>query len=657
MTALAGWVGQGPADGRTGALLGAAAARGAERVDTVAPSVDGDSWQEGLGCGLGVARRVWEFGPSFSGPVGILHEDDVYVSADASLYYRDDLVRALGDERPRGGTPSHAIAAAYRKWGIGLGKHLEGDFSFLVFDAGSGTVLACRDFAGNRPLYFAETPGGIALASDPRGLLDVPGVDSGYDLHVLAGTAAALLSAAGPDTCFRGIKILPAGHTLTWRAGEGVQLRAHWSPPRWTRPRESFAEAARTLRKLLIDATRERLSLHGTTGVSLSGGWDSPAVFAAAREHVRLRGTEDRIVPVSISYPEGDPGREDEWIQEILDRWGAEAVWLQAYDIPLLSGADGDAADRPLPWAHLYEHWNRALADAVRDAGGRVLLTGYGGDQLFQVSDVYLSDLTWSLRLGQAYREFKAKGGVGFKSFFRWGVMPGMGPTSLALARFLRRGKPLAGYMKRGAPAWIRLEAEGLEGLMEREARHEPTRDLRSRVEAEANWYLTEAMFPRVNAEVTRFALEADVELRSPLYDRRIVEFAATRPWSDRSQGKETKRLLREACRGLVPDAVLAPRPARTGTPLGYLRRALDQELPSLLEDLREEPLHMADLGIVDADQFYRACDRVVASEGSGLELPVMQTLHTELWLRGQEARAASTPTVTPTPETARVSD
>ena len=516
----------------------------------------GDTRREILdidGCRLGIARRAWEFGPAFSGPVGVVREDHISVVADATLYFRDDLLRKLGPEKPRGGTPSHLIAAAYRRWGSNLAAHLEGDFTFVVFDDRERRVVAARDFAGARPLFFAHGDEWLALSSDLRALRALPGVRGEYNLVVLAGAASALLSGAGPGTCYRDIEGLPAGHTLVWQSrgpgqrADGPRLEAHWTPPRWTKTGQSFEDATAELRELLIAATRERLSPHGVTGVSLSGGWDSPAVFGAAREHLRRTGAPGRVVPVSISYPEGDPGREDEIIEQILKFWDSDCVWLDAFDMQLVQTATDDAEARPQPWAHIYEHWNRGLATAVAEADSRVLLSGYGGDQLFQASDVYLSDLTWSLRLPTAYKEWRAKGGQGFKSFFRWGIQPGMGPGLLELARRVRRGAPLADYMQRATPGWIRPELVDEIGLKDEERKHLPTRSIRSRVEAESHWYLTEPMFPRVNAEVARFALESDVELRSPLYDQRIVAFAATRPWRRPHAGQGDEAVA--ACR------------------------------------------------------------------------------------------------------------
>ncbi len=607
------------------------------RRGTVRPTVHGNA------AALGVVRRSWEFSDAFSGPVTAVNEGDLTVVADASLYYTADLLKQLGSERPRGGSPSHRILAAYRKWGSDLAAHLEGDFAFILWDATQETLVASRDFAGARPLFYSQGTAidgshWISLASVSRALLRDARVTEELDVVMVAATAAGVLTDAGPRTSYRDIRWLPAAHTLVWHPRRGVQMSAHWSPPRWRQPTLSFDEAAVELQRLLMEATRQRLSRHGVTGVSLSGGWDSPAVFGAARAVLRDQGLPAEIVPVSISYPEGDPGREDDLIQQIADFWDAQVHWLQSSDIPILDQPAEEARERELPWAHIYEHWNRVMPKVLSSLDARVLLSGYGGDQLFQVSDIYLSDLFWSFRWLQLRKEWVAKNGAGVRRFFKWAIEPGLPGWALTAIKVLRRGRPLTPYINRPFPDWFAPDFPGRDELEADADRHVPPRRFRSAAEAEGYWYLSEAMFPRVNATITTFALEADVEHRAPLYDRRIVEFAATRPWSDRSLGKETKRLLRAASAGLVPAEVLAPRAARTGTTDGYARTAMEAGFPALLEELRKRPLRLAELGIVDADDFDAACERLLSSPHTGLEHPIFLTAQTELWLRGEAA-------------------
>ena len=85
---------------------------------------------------------------------------------------------------------------------------------------------------------------------------------------------------------------------------------------------------------------------------------------------------------------------------------------------------------------------------------------------------------------------------------------------------------------------------------------------------------------------MSTFAREEGVEIRSPLYDRRVIEFALTRPREERSSGVETKKLLRASMRGLLPDSILATRTKRTGVTGGYFGRSMREHLPAMVDEL-----------------------------------------------------------------------
>src|SRR5690606_28981091 len=152
-----------------------------------------------------------------------------------------------------------------------------------------------------------------------------------------------------------------AGHCLVFEPGRPVTVRERWRAPlRTLHRRQPLEDAARELRSLLVDACVERLAPSGPTGVSLSGGWDSPAVYGASQQALRdmeatsMRhgGSPRSVLPVSMSYPEGDPGREDELIDAIVAHWGGQTRWIAVDDVSMFDDPGGSARRRDLPMAH-----------------------------------------------------------------------------------------------------------------------------------------------------------------------------------------------------------------------------------------------------------------------------------------------------------------
>jgi asparagine synthase (glutamine-hydrolysing) len=593
----------------------------------------------GTGATLAVARQPWEMSPSFSGDALVVTEGDISVAADASIYYRDDLRAALARAgvATSGASGSHLILAAYRAWGVKCAEHLEGDFAFVIWNAKTRAVIAARDLSGKRTLYWSQLGDGalLALASTAGGALALPGANRSLNLAVIAETAAGMWGGSA-ETCYESVRVLQGGQTLVRAGGAQVQLHQHWSPPRASsRNAPPFEEAARELRRLLTRATTERLDGEGDTSIWLSGGWDSPAVFAVGANALDVGHQTHKLLPVSISYPEGDPGREDELIRDIAARWNAHVHWLDIQSIPFFDNPAERAAERDEPFAHPFEMWHRSLARGTRATHSRVALEGVGGDQLFQVSEVYLADLFRTGRFPTLAREWRAKGmsGSGFRNFFRWTIQPNLPQPALALARIVRGGRPLVSYLERSLPPWIDSRFARAHSLDERDRVYAPRIAHGSRADRETAWYLSHQYFPRVFGAVSTFARDEGVEIRSPLYDRRVIEFALTRPREERSSGAETKKLLRASMRGLLPDSILAARTKRTGVTGGYFARSMREHLPAMVAATFDHSL-LEDAGVIDAKVFRKSAHEYARGVQSNFAVGLYFTLQAELWLR-----------------------
>ena len=575
---------------------------------------------------------------------------ELIVAADASLYRREELARALAAEGvtaggmaaggiAAGGDGAAALlAAAYQAWGDRAAGRLEGDFAFVVLDRVRRRVVAARDPIGRRALHFAHAGGRLVVASTPDAVVArLPGPRR-LNLAHLAGRAAGLLEAW--DSAYEGVAPLPAGHTLVaeLRADgtAGVpELRRQWMAPTFEQPGEPFAAAADRLRALLERAVAERLDPAAPTAVWLSGGYDSTAVYGAGQAALRAGSPGGPVLAVSMSYPPGDAGREDELIEAAARFWGGGVEWRQVDDAPLFGDAAEGARRRAGPFAHAFEQWMATLARAAVDVGARVVLDGSGGDQLFQVSPVFLADLVRSGRWRAARDQWRAMGlgGAGWRRFARAGVLPLLPDGALRLAGLLRGGRSIRGVRAGIVPAWIRPERRG--ELMARLELRLPRRRGESESARESRWYFETSYSAAVFAEQRAIARRAGVEVRSPLLDRRIVELAATRPREERAGGGETKRLLRQASRGLLPEGLLATRRSRTGTTSHYYRRALLRELPAVAASVLEGSV-LAALDVLEPTAFRSAVERYRRGGDAELGAALFATAQAEFWIRAR---------------------
>lgn len=632
IVAAAGPWSEGAATARVRLALGTLGAYGAE------PARVGSAATGRVDAALAAVAHDWERTLRLGTAEVVVH-GALTVAADATLHHRADLCRALGVPATPPPTDAMLAALAYARWGEDGFARLEGDFALVLWDAAAGRLVAARSFTGSRALYVTRSADGVVVATTVEALLADPRVPRTLDRAAIAAVAAGLWGHA-PRTAYAAIDEVPAGHRLTWDVPHGVRTAPFWHPgDDILMDRAPLDTAAEALRALLVDAVRERLAPEGPTALSLSGGWDSTAVGGAAT--VALGAADAaRLRPVSISYPAGDPGREDELIQDVVAHWGIRTRWLDVDDITLLPDPGARAAVRSLPFAHLYEEWNRALALGARAEGARVMLDGVGGDQLFQVSDILLSDLFGRGRWLELARQWKARGGRGLANVWRWAVKPALPPVIPRVIARVRGLPPPTDHLHRRAPFWVR--ADGLEatGVLAREAAAAPALPRRSRVLAETHAYLRYAFFARVMAALRGFALEEGVALRSPLLDDRVVRFAARRPWSERSDGRETKILLRRAMRGLLPAHVLAPRPHRTGVTSAYFLRQLRGPARADVEAMLAVP-RLAEWGLVDATLLRRAWEHVLRHDDDETGARLFFTLQADLWTRAHDDAAA----------------
>lgn len=623
-------------DAQVARMLGRMASRGSAHASV---------WREG-GVVLAVSRNEWELGPGFSGPALVVQDGDLIVAADASIYYRDDLSRklAVSGVQPKGSTPSHLILAAYKAFGEKCPEILEGDFAFVIWDRKTRKLFCSRDYTGLRPLFYAELSGSLVIASTIGGVVEHPSCSAELNLPAIAVDAGALIFSGSLETCYSGVFTVQAGSSLSRTGTDPVRLALWWNPTRSEPLRSaSIDEAAEELTRLLGIAVTERADPSGATAIWLSGGSDSTAVFAAG--HTALKRTSDggRLRPVSLSFPDGESDRDDDRISAIATMWNVPVNWIKVAAIPILDASlSSGSVNRDEPYAHLYEQVVRVLARGCRDVNSRIALNGHGGDFLFQVSPVYLADLLSRGRVIKLLRDWKAMHIPSRRAhhFFEWAVQPLLSDRSRAVLGRIRR-RHLRGYFERSIPIWMRTPFARANNLEERAREGSPRTSGNSRAAYETYWYLTQPSFPRINGLIAESALAEGVEMRIPLYDRRVIDLALSRPIAERNSSGEQKLLLRRAMRGLLPVEVLQRTPVKKGTLVGYLSASMRSALLSLNDALRSPML--GELGIVNPATLERAAGVFARRpDDSFLGEQLFATIQTELWLQARSNRMTS---------------
>jgi asparagine synthase (glutamine-hydrolysing) len=157
---------------------------------------------------------------------------------------------------------------------------LRGMFAFAIWDRADRTLFMARDHLGQKPLFYADSPGGFTFGSEIKAILaataDAPRVDLQTLWH-----HTSLRFCPGDRTLFEGIRKLPPGHRLWLSPGEPPRIERYWSLS-FHREKPSFEEAVERCDRLLADSVRAHLLADVPVGAFLSGGVDSSTVAALA---------------------------------------------------------------------------------------------------------------------------------------------------------------------------------------------------------------------------------------------------------------------------------------------------------------------------------------------------------------------------------------
>src|SRR6266481_999186 len=181
-------------------------------------------------------------------------------------------------------TDSETILHLYEERGLDFVSALEGDYAIALWDADREQLVLARDRAGVKPLYFYQQNGRFIFASEIKAILEHPAVTPEVNEEALYHYLTFVTTPA-PQTLFRGISKLPAGHLLVVnRRGEAC-LNQYWDAlPPLSPIIRSEQEHQQNILELLRASIKKRMMADVPFGVFLSGGVDSSANVALMSE-------------------------------------------------------------------------------------------------------------------------------------------------------------------------------------------------------------------------------------------------------------------------------------------------------------------------------------------------------------------------------------
>lgn len=489
--------------------------------------------------------------------------------------------------RFRGHSDTEVLLALYLRDGLAMLSRLNGIFAFAIWDQRSQEMLVARDALGVKPLYYAEFSAGFAFASEIKALLPLLGPERALDPDALH-RYMSFLWCPGEGTPLLGVRKLLPGEAMVLRAGHVVR-RWQWFRLPVFGPMQGDMDEATAIRgtlDALRTAVHRQLVADVPVGAFLSGGLDSSAIVALARE---------KVADIRCFTIESSGGTEEGYADDLpyarrvakhlgvrLDIVHIDSARMAADLERMVYQLDEPLAD-PAALNVLY------ISQLARDNGIKVLLSGAGGDDLFT-----------------GYRRHMALGYERLWSGLPAGMLRAAEQFTAGLDQsrplFRRLGKLFSGAGLRGDArianyfVWTResqlqsLYSPAFKATLSAQAATQPMLDflapLQESTPALERMLALEQRFFLADHNLIytdKMSMAAGVEVRVPFLDLDLLAFASRIPARFKQRGAVGKWVLKRAMEPYLPHDVIYRPKTGFGAPL---RRWMRHELRELLGDV-----------------------------------------------------------------------
>lgn len=534
---------------------------------------------------------------------------------NGEVYNHQELRKELEADAThfRGRSDTEVVLQAIEHWGLEAAlPRLNGMFALAIWDRGTHELSLARDRFGKKPLYYGWAGRTLLFGSTLAALRRHPAFDASVDPDALAAYLGFAYVPA-PQTIFRGFRKLPQGSFLRMKApaqGALEQPQSYWDP------RQAAAEALRNpfhgsleeaegaLEGLLSDAVALRMVADVPVGAFLSGGIDSSLVVAL------MKAQGGSVRTFSIGFPE-QGFDEAPYARAVAAHLGTDHTELYVEGeqargvIPALASMyDEPFADSSQIPTYLVSRLARTQVT--------VALSGDGGDEVFAGYDRYRVGQSLAHRFGWVPGPMRSLLGTACEAMpaGAWDRSVGalFGPR-LSARRLRKLGMALrsadfTGQYREMMAYWpdpwalvpgsqrlpdIYSEPEVPGGPMDPVGRMRLL-DLRS--------YLVDDILVKVD----RASMAVSLEVRNPLLDYRVHDFAWSLPGDYLWTPASSKRILRRILHRHVPASLVERPKMGFGVPLGqWLRGPLRPWAEDLLRPASLEAHGLNPLLIRDA--------------------------------------------------------
>jgi asparagine synthase (glutamine-hydrolysing) len=463
-------------------------------------------------------------------------------------------------------TDTEVIVHLYEEYGEAGIEALRGMFAFAIWDQNQKKLLLARDRIGIKPLYYGLTSRSLVFGSEIKAILQDPEVKR----EVLPSTIDRFLTFGylpGEETLLRGIYKLPPGSLMMVKNGK-TEIKQYWDL-HFSSSSVTLQDAEEQLREILEQSVRLHMISDVPVGFLLSGGVDSTAMLSLAS-----RMTDRPISSYTVGFANSGVADERPFARLAAEKYGSEH-----HEISISSKEFADFLPQYV-W-HMEEPVCEPPAVALYYVSKlarnyvKVLISGEGGDEAFAGYQNYRAML-WIERIKRVAGPLT--GGLSRTlsllnkviSWERLGKYLPLFDVPFESYYYSRTSSPFYFFNADYKDIYSSNFCEQIDKQrsllpVARLLSKTGSQDLLSRMlYVDTKTWLPDDLLVKAD----KMTMANSLELRVPLLDHKLLEFAATLPSNFKVRGLTTKYIAKRALAKHIPAEIVERKKA--GFPVPY---------------------------------------------------------------------------------------
>ena len=439
---------------------------------------------------------------------------------------------------------TEVILALYKHKGTDAVNYLRGMFAFVIWDRQTKKLFGARDPFGIKPFYYAVTEGNLYCASEKKSLLFADDISTEINIESLHHYLTFQF-VPEPKTILTDISILEPGHTISKEIGKDIELSKYWSV-NFAPVKTSFDERLKEIREVMEDSVRIHMRSDVPVGAFLSGGIDSTIIVALCRN------INPKIKTFTVGF-ERDGYSEIDLAKETASELGVE-------NISKVITVDEFINELP----RIIWHMDEPMADpaavplyfVAKEARKHVtvVLSGEGSDEIFGGYNIYREPLSLNMfshipesakKLLKLTSTLLPEGTRG-KSFIQRGCMS-IEERYVGNAKIFKQSEKIS-YLKNYNDSYTSNIIT--EPYYNQAANYD---DVTKMQYIDINTWLRGDILVKAD----RMTMAHSLELRVPFLDKEVFKVASRLTLDEKVGHETTKYALRQAFKGIIPDAVI----------------------------------------------------------------------------------------------------